>query len=352
MKRNNSLDCLRVLACFLVILLHVSAGYVIDNIENYNFQFTIGNFFDSISRICVPLFVMLSGAFLLENSKNKNFSNFYKKSLLKVGIPTFIWSLIYVIYSYVIGIGREMIRKEPFDYLSPIKNWVMGRPFYHLWYLYMIIGLYILTPIIIRLKEEIKEKTFFLISIILLILSIGISVYNSLVWLIQFILYLGYFMMGSFLKNYFMKKTFNLKVSILISILSGISIFVITEYFVKYNLFNKTLYFYGNLTPFVIIGSIFTFITFLNLKIESNLYTSLAHHSFNIYLIHAGFLSTLNIILDILNLKFNGIWYIPLTSLIIFIISYIGSKIISVILNKILLKIPKLKVAYKAFDKV
>lgn len=102
MKRDSSLDCLRVLACFLVILLHVSAEYVIDNIENYNFQFTVGNFFDSMSRICVPLFVMLSGAFLLENPKNKDFVNFYKKSIFKIGIPTFVWSLIYVIYSYII----------------------------------------------------------------------------------------------------------------------------------------------------------------------------------------------------------------------------------------------------------
>lgn len=348
MKRNNSLDCLRVLACFLVILLHVSAGYVIDNIENYNFQFTVGNFFDSISRICVPLFVMLSGAFLLENPKNKDFVSFYKKSLFKIGIPTFVWSFLYVLYSYLLSFGASIIKNKPIDYLLPIKNWILGKPYYHLWYLYMIIGLYILTPLIIRLKEEIKEKTFFKISIILLILSIGISAYNSLIWLIQFIIYLGYFMIGSSLKNYFMKNNFNLKISILISILSGISIFFITEYFVKYNLFNKTLYFYGNLTPFVMLGSIFTFITFLNLKIESNLYSRLAHHSFNIYLIHAGLLSALDIILNILNLKFNGIWYIPLTSLIIFIASYIGSEIIDLILNKILLKNSKLKLAHEA----
>lgn len=347
MERNNSLDFLRVLACFLVVLLHVSSEYVVGNIENYNFQFTVGNFYDSISRICVPLFVMLSGAFLLENPKNKNFTNFYKKSLSKIGIPTFSWSLIYVVYSYIIGIGGEIIINKPFNYLSPIKNWILGKPFYHLWYLYMIIGLYILTPLIIRLKEDIKEKTFFKISIILLILSIAISAYSSLIWLIQFIIYLGYFMIGSSLKNYFMKKTFNLKISILISILSGISIFFITEYFVKYNLFNKTLYFYGNLTPFVILGSIFTFITFLNLKIENNLFSNLAYHSFNIYLIHAGLLSALNIILDILNLKFNGVWYIPLISFVIFSISYIGSKIISVILNKFLLKNSKLKLVYE-----
>lgn len=63
LKRNKSIDNLRTISCFLVILLHVSAGYVIKNIENYNVQFTIGNFYDSLSRICVPIFILLSGGF-------------------------------------------------------------------------------------------------------------------------------------------------------------------------------------------------------------------------------------------------------------------------------------------------
>lgn len=240
-----------------------------------------------------------------------------------------------------------MIKNIPFNYLEPIQNWILGKPFYHLWYLYMIVGLYLITPLIIRLKEEIKEKTFFKISIICLILSIGISAYSSLLWMIQFVIYIGYFMIGFSLKNYFKNKIFNISIPIIIAILSWISIFIITEYFVKYNLFNKTLYFYGNLSPFVILSSISVFITFLNLKIENEVYTHLASHSFNIYLIHAGILSALGIVLNLLELKFNGVWYIPLTSLLVFVISYIGSLIMNIVQNKVLMKKSQLKMLFE-----
>ena len=81
MERNNELDFLRSFACFLVIVIHVSADFVVDNINNYNFQFTIGNFFDSISRISVPIFVMLSGAFILGNGHNSDYFRFYNTSV-------------------------------------------------------------------------------------------------------------------------------------------------------------------------------------------------------------------------------------------------------------------------------
>ncbi|MGL5904828.1 MAG: acyltransferase family protein, partial [Cetobacterium sp.] len=123
MERNNSLDALRVFTCFLVVLLHVSAGYVLKNINSYNIQFTIGNFYDSLSRISVPIFVMLSGAFILANSKNKNFIYFYKKSFYKIIIPTFIWSLIYILYVCILN-----YKAIDFNYINLIKNWFYGRP--------------------------------------------------------------------------------------------------------------------------------------------------------------------------------------------------------------------------------
>ena len=70
-KKNLSdrvyyIDILRVLACIAVIMTHASDDYVLDNFGSSNFM--IGNVIDSISRIGVPIFVMISGALLL----NKN----------------------------------------------------------------------------------------------------------------------------------------------------------------------------------------------------------------------------------------------------------------------------------------
>ncbi|MGL5125341.1 MAG: acyltransferase [Fusobacteriaceae bacterium] len=351
MKRNGSLDSLRVLSCFLVILLHVSAGFVIGHIKDYNFQFTVGNFFDSISRVSVPLFVMLSGSLLLENPKNKEYRFFYNKSFKKIVVPTLIWSTVYFIYSVILKYLSFKISGKIFDYITPIKDWILGKPFYHLWYLYMILWLYLITPIIIRLKEDISKKNFLRTSISLIFISIFISKYSGdkLLWVIQFIVYLGYFMIGHSLKEYSKNKSFNPVTSSIIAISSGIIVFVITEIIVKYNLLNKTLYFYGNLTPFVIIGSIFTFITFLNIKIENKKLTHLASHSFNIYLLHAGVLNTIkiffNFILKLDYLKYNAVWFIPILTFVVFVFSYIGSLFIQNFVNKVLVFYKKIKIA-------
>lgn len=334
-ERITSFDCLRVFACFLVILLHVSAYFVIKNIEQYNFQFTIGNFYDSFSRGCVPLFIMLSGGLILNNYENKNFQRFYTKSFKKIFIPTIIWSVIYVVYSYILEIGDYILNKNTVDYLTPIKNWILGKPFYHMWYLYMLIGLYAVAPLLILLKKEIKQKTFLKLSIALLILGAIISSYD-LPWIIQFIKYIGYFMLGSSLKEYFFNRKNNIKRYLLISLTSFFMVFFITEIFVKYNLYNKTLYFYSYLSPFVILGSISVYIIFLNIDINLDIFNRLAPHTFNIYLIHAGILSAIQIVFfKILKIDINPFWYILIMSLFIFYISYILSSII----NKIIFKL-------------
>ncbi|MDD6466906.1 MAG: acyltransferase family protein [Erysipelotrichaceae bacterium] len=72
-NKNNRiyyLDVLRVIACLSVIMVHSSAPYVVKNIGSFNFL--IGNIFNSITRIGVPLFVMISGALMLD--KNYQFS--------------------------------------------------------------------------------------------------------------------------------------------------------------------------------------------------------------------------------------------------------------------------------------
>lgn len=79
MIKNNRvfyLDILRVIACLSVIMIHSSATYVVEDIGS--FDFWIGNIFDGLSRIGVPLFIMISGTLMLD--KNYQFST---KKLIK-----------------------------------------------------------------------------------------------------------------------------------------------------------------------------------------------------------------------------------------------------------------------------
>lgn len=62
--RQLHYDLLRIFASFMVVMLHVSAFYW-DKIQPQTEQWMALNLFDSAVRSCVPLFFMLSGAFLL-----------------------------------------------------------------------------------------------------------------------------------------------------------------------------------------------------------------------------------------------------------------------------------------------
>lgn len=339
-KRNINLDLLRCIAAFMVVVLHVSSVYVDNNIEKINLYFTVGNFFDSITRTCVPLFIMISGAFILDNPKNKEYRIFYKKTFNRIVIPTLIWSLIYFIYSISLQVARIFIGDEVgiIDFIIPIINWIKGEPFYHLWYMYMIIGLYAITPIVIRIKDDIGEKRTLKLGWGLVFFGMIIRITSELYWPIKCIPYLGYFILGYSLKKHYTLKYEKTYKYTLGAIVSALLVFILTEVIVRKGWMNNNqLFFYGYVTPFVILGSICTFIVFLNIRyIPSYKWIDkVSINSFNIYIIHAGILSVIDLFKSkiLYTLNPNPIYYIPLMSITVFGLSYIGSIIVKKITN-------------------
>ncbi|WP_072053836.1 acyltransferase family protein [Obesumbacterium proteus] len=73
-KKIIWIDYIRCIACLLVIVLHTSAPYLSQNISSYadgtnSVYYQFANYLDSISRICVPLFFMISGYFFFGEKK-------------------------------------------------------------------------------------------------------------------------------------------------------------------------------------------------------------------------------------------------------------------------------------------
>lgn len=335
MERKSSLDYLKVIACILVITVHVSARYVIKNISNPDFNFTVGNFYDSISRICVPIFILIAGNLALSNNKNRNYSYYYKKQYNYLGKSVVIWSCLYIIYSYILNIMVYFFLGKELKLLKPLINLIYGKPYFHLWYMYMLIGLIVVTPLILRVKEDIGEEKFFKLGVFFMIISIPISSFSDLYWMIQFIVYLGYYILGYSLK--FKKNYISNKILVLGFIISQLLIFISTEIIVRKSLIDNKLYFHGYLTPFVIISSLSIYMYFLTVNKNLNIITNISKHTLNIYLVHAGILTFVNIILfKILKFEeFNPFIYIPAMVTFIFITSYIFSIILRHLQKKI-----------------
>ena len=158
--RNYSLDLVRITAALAVVMIHVSAGFV-KSFEITTDEFQIANILDSLSRIGVPLFVMISGSLFLDENRKLNTKNIYIKNLKGILVLLFAWSLI---YSTVFNIIMPLMEDKTVDIGEFLKDFVLGH--YHMWYLYMIAGLYAMTPF---LRQFVKKKNKKLIQLFLVV---------------------------------------------------------------------------------------------------------------------------------------------------------------------------------------
>ena len=200
---------------------------------------------------------------------------------------------------------------------------------YHMWYLRMLIGIYALTPFIIRFKESITEKMFYKVSFVFLIL---VSVGYWRTGIAQSFEFLGYYMIGFSIRRIFGNRNNTGKALVLI--LTGI----ILEICVAGFLYKQMIEGNDNLgrivtpyAPLIVLASICIFAGFTMLSIKMEL-KDIANITFYIYLIHAGvwgliekiFMITLGA--DILTRLNGGIW-VPLFVVVVFGISYVLSKL-------------------------
>jgi surface polysaccharide O-acyltransferase-like enzyme len=337
-ERDNNIDALKVLANVLVIILHVSATYVTLNIDKLNSSFNFANLIDSFTRISVPLFVMISGYLTLSNPKNRDFKSYYKKLLRTIIYPTLIWSFLYVGLSFMIVRYKDL--SDPFisidDYFQIIINWFLGKPYTHLWYMYMMIGMLAFTPLLIRIKEKLSDKQFLGLGIVMLISGMFISVLINLMWFLLFIEYLGYFILGYSFKKGKNSSQKNLGLVVFGALASACLVYLLTDYNIRDGLFTNKLYFYGNLSPFVITGSLCTFMIFIKLKTIKFNFAYLAGYSGPIYFVHAGVFTLITFIKDyVLRMDFNPLWYIPVVSLFVYLSSLVISIAISYLIKRI-----------------
>ncbi|OUL88677.1 acyltransferase [Paraburkholderia hospita] len=146
---DKRVDALRVTACFMVLLLHISGA----SIHAFGPAWWGANFWDSLSRSCVPLFFMISGAMLLP--KSESLFDFFKKRTIRIVLPLIFWSCVYLGWLKYNGVHTG--------------NWVVailtGPTMFHLWYFYAIIGLYAFMPVLRRFYQNstAAERTWVLV---------------------------------------------------------------------------------------------------------------------------------------------------------------------------------------------
>lgn len=155
-SRIAYIDALRTLACFAVVILHVAAFKTTD-VSFKSHDWNVFMAFESLTNWAVPVFVMISGAMML--SKDYSYKDVLKKAG-KVAVVFVIWSFLYLISDMCIH-GPSAFTKD-FIWLQ-----VFLQGHYHMWYLIMLLGLYLVVPFIRPVAQDKKLlKAFLILSFI------------------------------------------------------------------------------------------------------------------------------------------------------------------------------------------
>ncbi len=163
-QRVLYLDAMRVAAIFCVVVIH-TCTVPWNNTAPRELDWQILNVFDSAMRFCVPLFVMISGALFLDPAREIHPRRLFTHNILRIVTAFLFWSTAYAGLSFLLNFLRGM-PITPQAYGELLRNIAVGH--YHLWFLFAIVGLYLITPLL-RLIAANKRLTeyFILLSVTL-----------------------------------------------------------------------------------------------------------------------------------------------------------------------------------------
>lgn len=146
-KREVWIDWMRVAACFMVLLVHSTEPFYLGGegslILTKSDAFW-SSFFDSFVRACVPLFIVASS--YLQFPIHYSAGEFVRRRSVRILIPFLVWSLVYAL---VWGEPVENLRNLVFNF-----NYAAG----HLWFVYMLIGIYMIMPLLSPWAEKVGKR--------------------------------------------------------------------------------------------------------------------------------------------------------------------------------------------------
>ena len=177
-ERIQYLDVLRVLSMLAVVFLHTAAGTLRVNRGSAVWHFA--NVFTSLATASVPLFFMISGALLLRSPHTVSVSYTLKRRVPRVLIPFLVWSLVAVAY-YTFVSWRTKGAPDWSQAVEKLKHLPSEPTAIHLWFMYALIPLYILSPFIKKLIDSLgRDLVVYLLAIWLFFSSLLPTVGNLL----------------------------------------------------------------------------------------------------------------------------------------------------------------------------
>jgi surface polysaccharide O-acyltransferase-like enzyme len=257
--RQYDLDFLRVIAIAAVVLIHCIAAVQFKPVNSAAWMTT--NLLDSFIHWCVPVFVMISGALLINERAYKDTGGFFKKRFGRIAIPLLVWPVIYYL-------AQVLLFSAPFKPRQFVTSFFAGNPQFgnHLYFLFLIAGLYAITPLLSAYISRVPRKHVWTAAIAV---CLAATLWDALIdmklmkqslnMFTQGLPFVGYFLLGYLLKDAFLKpKQAKITAVIFIgtSLLVAVTAYLLTSHFDVHRGVRAYSYTY----IFVIISSVAAFL--------------------------------------------------------------------------------------------
>lgn len=315
------INVLRLIATLSVVLLHTSAGVLDNNFNNGQYEFSYG-FYKQINQYAVPVFVLISGFLFNNPNKYIDYKLLFTKYVRRIALALLLFGLPMCVI--------ESILFEHDSIFIAICNFVRGHSWSHMWYLYMLICLYLITPIIKPFlihscKRDLEVGLCILFMVSSILPSINYYIMPITSWMILppyiFIYLLGYYL------GYV--EQFKISKSHLLLLLAIFIVAIVIK--VSCNIYDTIYY-----DVIVIYGAFIIFMLFKKFDSHWKISDQLAKYCFGVYLTHPIWINFAYKYLHVIPHHY----YNPWISILFFGICF---TILSFATSMVLMKIPFLK---------
>ena len=330
-SKKKYIDRLRVLATFAVVMIHICMTEVenssLSEIGARNYAiYSVGY---NLVRWAVPVFIMITGFLLLPAEKELPEKKL-KHYIARMFLTLFVFGTVYAAMEIVFDSGLQqlyLLIPRAILRVLQMKSWD------HLWYLYCLLGLYIMTPFVKAAVKNIKEREIWILLCVLFCLDFFIPAINMItgkqftIFYISANQYFFYFLMGYFLSIENNRIVRNRKIVYVAGCISLILMCIWDVYKIyQYGDYSHWIRKANFLIPPMAI-SIFTF--FLSNKMvngrESRVLKSISRCSFGIYLIHPFYVNLFFKVLHIMPTSFPIVLGIAFLFFIVFVAAWLST---------------------------
>ncbi|MCW4045357.1 MAG: acyltransferase family protein [Candidatus Bathyarchaeota archaeon] len=266
-SRDLHVDLIRTTAMVGVILFHAAGQWLITSQEFNQLNpleitcWAVVDIYQAVGVISVPIFLMLTGALLLQpQKKDESLRVFFKKRWARIGLPFFFWAAVYFIWDF-------FVQKIPFS-ADVIFQGLLNGAYTQFWYIYVLVGLYLLTPLLRALLANADRA---LMKYFVTLWVMGVAILPFLGLLSPFRLnsnvfavggYVGFFVLGTYL------TTVKLRRSIIgFFLLLGVALTAFGTYVLAATGGWENMYFFQEyISPTVILAAVMMFLLLLTVK--------------------------------------------------------------------------------------